>query len=1126
MELADRGNIICNQNENIKGRMKSNYSIILLFIFLLLPVLAMSQNPGGGLIVQGTVRSQSDGPVIGANVSEIDATNRFVSGSITDLNGHYVLKIKNPENRITFSYIGFVKQSRKIGSNRVINVVLQENNQTIKTVEVTAVRKHSEGGFSIPQREIATAIQTLDMKDVEGLQVSSVDEALQGRIAGLDIVANSGDAGSGSSMRIRGASSINGNNQPLIVLNGVPYEMQVDQSFDYANSNQEQFANLLSINPDDIQEISVLKDAAASAVWGSKGANGVIMITTKKGRSGPTRIEYSYRYTGTIQPRGRKILSGDDYTMLMKQEFFNPAQDSRASNVIEYNYDKSFSNYENYNNNTDWVKEVTQTGNISDHYLTLSGGGERATYRVSGGFLNQNGTIIGQSNSRLSSRAYLDYAVSDRLKFIAELSYTYSNYNRSYNFDFGGGDSPNEDLSILGIAYIKMPNSSVYNQDATGKNTSEYFKTPGSSTLNWDQKYLVNPVALAMLAKNNLKNYRTLPTFRLQYDLTDPNEQMLRYNMYVSFDVNNDKTSKFLPSSLTNYGWSDPHYNRADDGDNESVTIQTDNNIAWVPKFENKDHSLMLYGSFQTTEGRSNYQGITSYGMTNPFDTDASVPAYLSAEFTNRSHWRSMGLLSRMHYAYKGRYIFDGTMRRDGSTKFGNGNKWGNFPGISLKWIASDEPFLANSKKWLSMLAFRPGWGLAGNQPSYEYLHFSRYADDGSYAGMSSQVPVSLQLKNLRWETTSSFNYGCDLGFFNDMVQADINLYHKRTRDILFPNVSVPNSSGFSVLTYKNSGTMDNDGWEINLYANKIIKVNDFSVDFRLNLANSINKIVSLDKVILDTYNAKYNYQNGSYLTRIQEGNAFGSIYGFRYKGVYQYDKYVAGSQENAPVARNAAGKVILDENGDPLPVYFNYNKKNGGSQYKFRGGDAVYEDINHDGNIDELDIVYLGNSNPLLNGGFGPTFHYKNLSCNMSFNFRYGNKIVNEARMLSENMYSTNNQSTVVNWRWRKEGDITTIPRALYEYGYNWLGSDRFVEDGSFLRFKYLQFNYSVPKKLLSRFNINKANFYLTFNNLLVFTKYSGVDPEVGYGSLGVSTDTGKTPRSKDMTLGISIGL
>jgi len=1117
--------------------MKSNFAITLLSILLLFPITAMSQKPAGDFIVQGTVTSKQDGSaIIGASVVEIDANNRVVSGTVTDLNGHYVLKVKNPENKISFSYIGYIKQIKTVGTAHTLNVVLDDTSQTISDVVITASRKYSEGGFSIPKREIASAMQSLDMKEIEGLQVSSVDDALQGRIAGLDIVSNSGDPGSGTQMRIRGASSINGSNQPLIVLNGVPYEMSVDASFDYANSNQDQYANLLSINPDDIQEITVLKDAAASAVWGSKGANGVIQINTKKGYTGPTKVEYSYRYTGTVQPQGRKMLNGDDYTMLMKQEYFNAQQNQNAGNINEYNYSKSFTEFEDYNNNTDWVEAVTQIGHINDHYLTLSGGGDRATYRISGGYKSQTGTIIGQNFSMLSSRAYLEYRVSDRLKFTTELSYSYSDNNRNYTFGFtngntpGRGDSPNEDLSILGIAYKKMPNLSIYKQDANGNETDVFYNILSNSQLDYDQKNLVNPVALAMQAKNNVKNYRTLPTFRIQYDLLDPNVQTLRYNMYVSFDINNDKSTSYLPATVSNFDWASNKYNTSGGGDNESVTIQTDNNILWLPNFENKDHNLLLYASVQTTEGRSSYLGQYTYGSPSVYAESSSSPAYIAGLYTNRGQWRSMGLLARAHYSYKSRYIISATVRRDGSTKFGNEAKYGNFPGISLKWIATDEKFMEGTKKWLSMLALRPGWGLAGNQPGKEYLYYSRYGDFGRYTDMNAQVPVSLQLNTLKWETTSSFNYGADVGLFDDKVQMDLNFYHKRTYDMLFPDVAIPTSSGFSTVSNKNAGTMDNDGWEVNVYANKLFQSKNFSVDFRFNISNSINKIQQLNATILQGYNSSFDYTNGTYLTRIQEGNSFGSIYGFRYKGVYQYDKFVAGSQDNAPVARTEKGEVILDDKGDPVKMTFNYYENKGVTAYTFRGGDAKYEDINHDGNIDEQDIVYLGNSNPLFNGGFGPTFRYKDFSCTAFFNYRYGNKIVNAARMYAENMYSTDNQSIAVNWRWRKDGDITQIPRALSNYngngGYNWLGSDRFVEDGSFLRLKYLQFNYSVPKVMLKKMQVNRVSLYVTINNLFVLTKYTGVDPEVGYGTLGVSQDFGQTPRSKDLTFGLTVGL
>jgi hypothetical protein len=307
------------------------------------------------------------------------------------------------------------------------------------------------------------------------------------------------------------------------------------------------------------------------------------------------------------------------------------------------------------------------------------------------------------------------------------------------------------------------------------------------------------------------------------------------------------------------------------------------------------------------------------------------------------------------------------------------------------------------------------------------------------------------------------------------------------------------------------------------MHANQLVKIGDFRMSLNLNFSNYINTIVSLKQTILDQYNGEYNYRNGAYLTRIQEGNSFGSIYGFRYKGVYQYSEYEEGRPGTSPFARDEENNIIRDANGEPIRMTFAAGTS---TEYKFKGGDAIYEDINFDGNINELDIVYLGNSNPLLNGGFSIKFFYKQLSFNLFSNYRIGNKVVNMARMNAENMYYNNNQVASVNWRWRKDGDLTDMPRALYNNGYNWLGSDRYVENASFLRAKYLQINYSVPSKHLKFFNINQLNMYLTVNNLFVLTKYSGVDPEVGYGSFSVSTDNSQTPRSKSFTVGVSVGL
>lgn len=1108
----------------MKNTMKPKRAAWMLLLLSLMAVTLQAQNAGPALLVQGNVTSATDGSeVIGASVCELDANNRVVSSTATDVNGHYVIKVKDLNNSLNVRYTGFAPQTRKMAGQKALNFVMKENTM-ITEVVIQGTKKRSEGGYSVPQREIGSAMQTLDAKEFEGLQVSSVDEALQGRIAGLDIVANSGDPGSGSSMRIRGVTSISGSSEPLIVLNGIPYTAETDKNFDYANSNQEQYANMLSINPDDILDITVLKDAAASAIWGSKGANGVLMITTKKGVMGKLKLDYSYRKTLTKQPKGRTMLSGGDFTMLMKQAYLNPQSNDAATDVDEYNYDKNFIDYENFNNNTDWVSEVTQIGGIDDQYLTISGGGERALYRVSMGLFNQRGTIIGQDLTRLSSRAYLEYAVSDRIKFIAEFAMTNSDNFQTYQ------DDPKHPVSLLDIAYRKMPNVSVFAQDSLGRNTNIYYNIPRSSSLDPAQRDLRNPVALAYLATNEALNFRILPTLRLNYDLLDPKVATLRYSMYVSFDISNSVSKRFLPQEVSNLYWSTSLVNRSQTSDIESLNIYSEQNLSWVPRFENTDHSFQLYGTLQVTSGSSTGQGITSYSLPSGEAVNPSVFAYLDGAGSGHSRWRSVGFMGRAHYSYKSRYSIDGSLRRDGTTKFGAGRKWGNFPGINARWNISDEEFMSDTKSWLSMLSLRPSWGISGNEPGSEGLQYSRYVPYGSYMNEPAMRPANLRLDGLKWETTEMFNYGMDLGLFNDTYTMDLNFYNKHTTDLLFKDVNVSQLSGFNGVPWFNGGVMDNDGWELNLYANRFIKVGEFSVDFRFNLSNYKNTLIQLDQKLLDSYNGKFDYLNGSYLTRIQENNSFGSIYGFKYKGVYQFDDYVEGMTATSPFSRDEFGNIVTDQAGNPKPMWFNYYGKEGGAPYKFRGGDAIYQDINHDGSIDELDIVYLGNANPKVNGGFGPTFRYKSLTCNMFFIFRYGNKIINAARMNAENMFNDDNQSIAVNWRWRKDGDITNMPRALHEWGYNWLGSDRYVEDGSFLRFKYLQFSYSIPPAILKPLGLKKVSTYINFNNVAVWSKYTGVDPEVGYGNLtdgkGLSWDKNSTPRSKDVTLGISIGL
>lgn len=1080
--------------------------LIFLVIFGIQSAYAQDNN-----IIRGRVFSQIDGPLIGIIVVEVDQTNRNVTSAVTDVNGNFSMKIKNTSNRLKFTYVGYSPQIVSIGSKKVFSIEMRDLTE-ITTVVVKAKKIVNSNGMGIPEKERSFAAQTIGKEEFEGLSVASVDDALQGKISGLDIVANSGDAGSGTQMRIRGITSINGSSEPLIVVNGIIFEPTNNSQFDFATANQEQFADLLSVNVDDIESITVLKDASSTAIWGSRGANGVIQINTKRGVAGKTKVTYTYRYSGSIQPKGMTMLTGDDYTMLLKESYFNPAQSDRISNMPELNYDKSFSEYEQFNNNTDWVKAVTQYGETHDHYLNLSGGGEKALFLVSGGYYNQTGSVIGQDLKRYTARMNLDYKVSDRIKFTSEFSFTYTDNKQNYT-------------GLLPIAYKKMPNAGIWAQDpTTGVDTNRYYKMlPSMSSMLDDQRGLLNPVAVANLASSNSKSVRILPTFRISYDLLDPTATRLQYKAYVSFDVNNYGSSNFFPKELSTNEWNSSNVNSAYSSDSRSLGISAENSLLFLPKFADDKHNLMVFANFKLGSGASRMQEISSYGAPTGTITSPTSGAYVPTFGTGPGQWRSMAYSLSAHYGYKEKYMVDFSVTRDGSTKFGDDRKWGTFPGVSVAWNAADEKFM-EPLKWLSTLKLRPSWGITGNQPGAEYLFYSLYSSWDQYMDLPSVRPANIQLTNLRWEKVTSTNYGLDFGLFEDKFMVYFDYYHKRTDDMLFPSLALPTSSGFSALSYMNGGSMNNDGWELNLNGNDLIKVNDFRFGVSVNFSNYVNTIITLDDRILKRYERDFAttpMANGEYLSRVQEHNSFGSIYGFKYKGVYQYGDYTDPATGTSPYAFDTEGKVIRDAYGLPLRMMYAAGEP---SQYRFRGGDAIYEDINHDGNINELDVVYLGNSNPLFNGGFSLKFGYKRFSATVFSNFRVGNKVVNMGRMLAENMYSNNNQCASVNWRWRKDGDVTTMPRAMAYAGYNWLGSDRYVEDGSFLRVKNVQINYSFPTKMIKPLLLTQLNLYLTLNNLFVLTKYSGVDPEINTGGLGVSMDSGQTPRSKSFTAGVSV--
>ncbi len=1115
--------------------------------------------------VTGHVWSSADkGPIVMANVAEIDKSNRAISATQTDANGNFSLTIKNPANKLQVSYIGFKTERRDIGTNTNFRIELTDNT-TFKTAEKVVTRKQKSNGMDIPTREISVAQQSLNMDEMQGLSFETAGEALQGQIAGLDIVSNSGNLGAGTSMRLRGVTSINGSQEPLIVVDGNILEDYDTDEFDADAMNEEKFATLLQVNPEDIQTIKVLKDAAATAIWGARGSNGVIEITTRRGRRGKTRVNFSYRFSGAWQPSGLTMLNGDEYKMMLQQAYHNPnpSAGNPSDEIVELQDLPSYTAYRyNYNKNTDWIKEVTQFGQTHNYSLNVSGGGEKATFRVSGSYDHETGTVIKQQLDRFTTRMALDYYVSDRIKFSSNFALTYTKQNKNY------------DDGLMSYAYKAMPNMSVtrweYNR-ATGEyyDTGDYYIMPAaataagqvSNTSNLSSYYLSdmvsngNPVAIANKAWRKWSTYTITPQFQVEYKFLgkDDEETQLNYTGEVYLNAYTESKNSYYPQSLTSNSWENG-VNLTSNNEYKNLDFTNRHTLIFRPYFINQNHALQVMGRFEMTSSNNTTQYLASNGISGGI-TDPTVTGYLTSASTSTGKGHSMAALGSVHYSYGSKYSADITFRADGSTKFGSGHKWGYFPGLSARWNISDENFFKPLRKVVSMLAFRPGWGVTGNSSFSEGLIYNKYAANNNYNGVTAFVPTNLRLTDIRWEKTKSWNLGFNLNFLDDLLQFDLNIYNKRTVDLLNSGVSVPSTSGYSSLSWANVGTMENEGWELYFNTGNVLKFGKFHTNFRFNISQNINTVTEMDASVLNSTNADFDYTNGNeaVLSRVQLGHSLGGIYGFRWKGVYAYDYkhngyflneadneyYLTEADENgnwintakatgktSPIVYDADGNVVYDKNGNPLQMIYNY----GGVNYKFEGGDVIYEDVNHDGQIDELDIVYLGSSVPKVSGGFGVDFTYDRWTLKTSFNFRLGNKIINLNRMYVEDMRTNKNQSRAVNWRWRTNGQVTEIPRALNTSvsggaNYNSLVSDRYVESGDYLRFQYFQLSYNFPAERLKRYGINTLRLAASGNNLIFWTKYKGVDPDHSQSGYSPCTDTAQTPRSRSFTFSLNIG-
>ncbi len=1073
-------------------------------------LLCVVQSAMAQKVVTGTVTEDFAGmpePCIGVNVTFQNAQKRTINGTVTDFNGKYSIKVpENEKGKLTlvFSYIGMKSQSFVYTGQTTLNVKMAADAKELKEVTIQG-KRGSVNDMGVTERQMSFATQKINMSELTAVQpVTSIEEALQGQLGGVDILA-AGDPGAKSTIRIRGTATLESNADPLIVINGVPYYTDIDDSFDFNTANQEDFAQMLSINPNDIESIEVLKDAASTAVYGTGGANGVLLITTKKGAMGKTRFTFSTKNSLKVEPKSMPMLGGNDYVAFIQDAIWNSANAQglqNSSGLLEYlfdtpeiGYNPDWRYFDEYNQDVDWLSYLTQNAFTTDNSFSMSGGGEKATYRYSLSYLDEGGTTVGTGLTRLNTSIDVGYRFSEKITVNAE--YTYSDANK---------EAPYTD-QLRAEAMRKMPNKSPYYiDDATGEMTDTYFTRQNSEEFQgaFDGKKNFHPLIMAEDSYSNTRTREQKMTVRGNWYPTDH----LRFNGYVSMRYKTMRTESFLPQMATGVTSENNYANRAGNKYSNQFSLLTELKGMYTNSWNDKKHQLTAVGIWRTSQDRSSSSEVVRYNVASANLADpASGSGILLSQASGLAEKRKLSAVGSVVYTLLDRYTLNATMNYEGTSAISRANRWGFFPAVGLSWQFADEPFMKWSKDVLSELKFRASWGQSGNPPQGTSPYVGTYTSIGSYMDGAGVTTNTMQLNNLKWERSTEINLGLDFSLWEGKLTGSFDYYNKKTEDLLQKKFYIPSSTGYTnnYMAYYNAGSLRNKGIEFRADW-EALKTKDWQLKVNFNVSRNENEIIEMPGYAEENY----SFKNGEYATRVVSGTSVGSFFGYKYLGVYQNTEDTYAKDADGNVMHDLQGKPVIMSNGT----------------YRCYPGDAKYADINNDGKIDKNDIVYIGNSNPILSGGGGFNLRYKNWSMTVFMHYRLGQKIVNAARMNAESMYGSDNQSTAVLRRWRNEGDQTDIPRALWNYGLNYLGSDRFVENCSFLRLKTLSLSYNLPKDFCKKIGLTSANVFVTGYDLFTITDYTGQDPEVNLPSkvTALAQDNSQTPRAKRFSMGVTV--
>jgi len=1044
---------------------------LILFVLVLGPILVSAQR-----LVKGTVTGEDGELLPGVNIVEKGTDN----GASTDFDGNYTLTTEADNAVLEFSFIGYRATDRNVDSDGVINVVLEVDNQQLEEVVII-------GYGSVVKKDMTGSVSSIDPNQRDLDNAKSVGDFLTGRAAGVQVNSMGSEPGAALSIKIRGVNSLTSSTEPLYVIDGVIVDSANEDTIDTSGSYASPQNGIAGINPRDIEDIQILKDASATAIYGSRGSNGVVLITTKRGKNGKAKFNFATSTSVGNVANLYDVLETNDYV-----SFRNDAQESLGYNPAFHVYpDGSFVGYQTFVDDPttterlegiSWKDEVFQTSINNDFRLSASGGGDNGNYFVAAGLIKSEGTIPGTSADVADFVINVNQDLSDKLKLGAKISTTYTKNSASQGTESLGSARHNIMKQINSYAPIKDFQENI---DDSGVDEADYIDGPMAWIIGYDD--LSNDVRLQGAIKLDYK-FSDIFTYRVLFGADYRNKERKRWwgnELNKGNQVNGEATLATL--------------NR--------FRYNIDNTLMFKYKF-NKNHKIngtvgVIFDQRKITNTANRASGFADHSLR--ADGISYGEIYSPVVYIKETE-TILSFLGRVNYSYKNKYLVSATFRADGSGKFSSENRFSYFPSFALAWNAKNESFLEDVD-FVSQLKLRTSWGLTGNQniPNYRTLTPFNAANpplsDGSGGAINAFVPTNLANPGLKWETTSQYNAGFDFGIVDNRFTLTTDVYYKEISDLLL-DVQVGPSTGFKSY-YANQGNLTSKGLEFTVFANVIDK--KFSWDVFGNIGFNKNEIKSLGIPVADygqeSYSAFLGAQvsGGRYLhvpvNIYAEGQAPGLFYGYKTDGIINTPEKLA----SAPTVAGQAPQM----------------------------GDVYIQDLDGDGSLTGADLAIIGDPNPDFTYGFGTTMSYGNFHLDVMFTGSYGAEIIN-GNSLPE-AYAEPNSKNIRKEAyfdaWSTENPDGTYPRVGYNLADKTGLTDRIVEDASFLRLSNVNFSYNIPMEGVR--SIDGINVSVSGQNLLLFTDYSGYDPEItsfpfSKGKVGI--DWNGFPNQRRFTLGLNV--